>query len=143
MTDVDLETLRRKFAEKYGGQKKKRWSNSRSSKADGYNFSSQLEAAVYSTLKLLERDGQYKNVRCQVVIPIAGKLTLKVDFVVFDVKRGVDVAIEAKGKVFGRFHAITQAWHKTAPMDLIIYGGNAKRPVIVKTIRGKNDLSSL
>ncbi len=120
-------------------QKGRSWSNAQSTKVDGINFPSKLEASVYSTLKLLVREGHYENLRTQQIIPLIGKLKLKVDFVVFNIKRGVDEAHEAKGRTFQRFATIVQAWPGCAPMDLIIWQGDARRPFIAKIIRGKCD----
>jgi hypothetical protein len=103
---------------------------------DGYNFPSKLHAAVYEQLKLMELAGEIRDIRCEVTLPIVGKLKLKVDFVVFNVNRECDEAHEAKGYEDKRFKAIVQAWHGAGPMDLIIWKGSYRRPSIWKTVRG-------
>ncbi len=104
---------------------------------DGYNFPSKLHAAVYQALKLMEAAGELRDIRCEVTLPIVGKLKFKSDFVVFDIKRDCEVAHEAKGHEFPRFKAIVQAWDGAGPMDLVIWKGDWRRPFIWKTVRGK------
>lgn len=104
---------------------------------DGHNFPSKLHASVYQQLKLLEAAGEIRDIRCEVTIPICGKLKWKVDFVVFNIKRGVDEAHEAKGYADKRFLAICQAWDGAGPMDANIWKGSYRAPFIAKTIKGK------
>jgi len=117
----------------------KRWCISQRTIVDGINFPSKLEASVYSSLKLMERAGEISNIRCGVKLNICGKLNWKVDFVVFNEKLKCDQAHEAKGREFARFTAQVQAWSGHGPMDLFIWKGTAIRPVIVKTVRAKNE----
>ena len=107
---------------------------------DGHNFPSKLHASVYGVLKTMMLAGEISNIRCEVSIPIAGKLKLKVDFVVFNIRRCVDEAHESKGYRDKRYNAIEQAWFDTAPMDLIVWEGSYLRPKISKVIKGKNGL---
>lgn len=119
-------------------KKKESWNKGQTTKVDGYNFPSKLHASVYCTLKLLEKNGEIKDIRCEVTLPIVGKLKFKVDFVVFDIAKNFYVAHEAKGFEFPRFKAISQAWDGAGPMDLVIWKGDASRPFIFKTIKGKS-----
>lgn len=118
--------------------KKASWNKGQPTVVDGIQFPSMLEAAVYCELKLWTQSREYENLRCQVIVPIAGDLKLKVDFVIHNKKRGCDEAHEAKGKEFPTFVAKKQAWRGTAPMDLFIWAGEHTRPRILKVIRGKN-----
>lgn len=113
------------------------WNKGQKTAVDGYNFPSKLHAAVYCQLKLLQAAGLIDNIRAEVTVPICGKLKLRVDFVVFDLKRKLDVAHEAKGAWFPRFRAIVQAWDGVAPMDLVIWEGSWRAPIITKIIKGQ------
>lgn len=109
-----------------------------STKVDGIHFPSQLEASVYCLLKLMVQSGEYENLRRQQKIHLVGGLYYNVDFVVFNKKRGVDEAHEAKGREFERYKAIKQAWPGCGPMDLFVWTGSAEKPRMTKIIRGKS-----
>lgn len=112
--------------------------NTRATKShDGKLWPSALHCSVYETLLLMQRAGEIRDIRSEVKINICGRLNWKVDFVVFDIKRDCDVAHEAKGREFPRYQAQIQAWEGTGPMDVCIWKGSWRRPVIVKTVKGK------
>ncbi|WP_321829763.1 DUF1064 domain-containing protein [Thalassovita sp.] len=76
---------------------------------DGITFASKREAKRFSELRLLERAGQIRDLRCQVPFDLqggAGPVMTKgggkvrrylADFVYFDVALGVEVIEDAKG----------------------------------------------
>jgi len=135
----DWDILAEKFSKEHQARKanrEKSYVKAQPTSIDGYNFPSKLHAAVYEQLKLGVIAGEYDDIQCEVTIPITGKLKLKVDFVVFNKKRGVKEAHEAKGYEDKRFKAIVQAWHNTAPMDLFIWKGNYRPPLMFKKVSG-------
>lgn len=107
---------------------------------DGRTYDSKLEHETHEILKMLERNGELKNVRHhEVTLNLIGNLRLKVDFVVFNVKRGIEIAIDSKGKMDLRFQAICQAWPGCGPMPLQIWQRDpkTKRIWMTKEIKGK------
>lgn len=106
------------------------------SMVDGVAFPSKFEASIYRELKLGVDGGVYRDLRLQVSIVLAGKFRWKVDFVVFDVARGCDVAHEAKGVSGERFRAVLQLWQELGPMPLIVYY-QTRGGYRVKFYRGK------
>lgn len=79
------------------GQKNKYNARPIQATAGGQGYRSQLEAQVHETLRLMERAGQIRNIRREQSIQIIPSMTHKLDFLVFDIKRNMDIGIEAKG----------------------------------------------
>jgi hypothetical protein len=102
----------------------------------GDGFPSKFEAAIHQELMLKEQAGLFRDVRRQQTIHLAGKFRWKVDFIVFDVERGCDVAHEAKGVSGERFRAVLQLWSELGPMPLIVYY-QTRGGYRVKEYRGK------
>ncbi len=104
-----------------------------------HTYDSKLEHETHEILKLMERGGELRNVRHHpAAIHLIGNLKFKVDFIAFDVKRGIDIAIDSKGISDLRFQAICQVWPGCGPMPLQIWSRNktTKRIGLVKEIKG-------
>ncbi len=89
---------------------------------DGYSFASKLEANTYLHLKLLERAGEIKDIKCQVSVYLTeAKILYKPDFSVFDIALNEVVYIEAKGFVTPVWAIKKRLWKHYGPGRLRIY----------------------
>lgn len=117
------------MAHKYKAQKVER---------DGYWFSSKLEAAVYSTLKMMERGGKLKDLKCQVTVNFRtydhGKVRMIPDFSAIEMPQEELVYFEAKGFKTREWMRKKKAWAVGGPGKLYIYEGSYKYLKLTETI---------
>lgn len=107
---------------------------------DGISFPSRLEASVYAQLKRLEMAGQITNLRSQVPVRLKdkcrecgdGPLDFTVDFSYEE--NGKTVFVEAKGVRVSSYVRREKAWAKNPPGRLEVWGGNWRRPKLMKVI---------
>jgi len=100
----------------------------------GDDYRSKLESEVHGMLKLLERAGKIKNIRREQTIQITPSIKHKLDFVVFDIERGVDIGIEAKGFEDSRWTTVAQAYKDFAPMPIQVWKKDKGRVFMFKEI---------
>lgn len=130
MNTIDLSKRHQiRRGNKYGAEKVK----------DGARtYDSKLEHEMHGLLKLMERAGLIKNIRHHpAAIELIGKVKYKIDFIVFDIKRGMDIGIEAKGIETERFKVICQMWPACGPMPMQVWKKERNRLYMVKEIGGK------
>lgn len=104
---------------------------------DGRVRGSKLERAVYAILLLKERAGEISNIRTQVEIDLlpAGHMTHKIDFVVFEKKRGIDIGIEAKGGQRDQtWHEKKKVYRCVGEFPVQLWGGSHLRPMFIEEI---------
>jgi hypothetical protein len=109
---------------------------------DGIAFSSKLEGAVYSLLKLREKAKELTDIQLQASVRLkekcnacgAGAVVYKVDFSFTDLKTGATVYCEAKGVRDSSYVKRERIWRKTGPGILEVWGGNWKSPRLTETI---------
>lgn len=101
---------------------------------DGKNFASGFEAQLYAQLKLEEKAGLIKDIRTQVKIYLTPTVKHNVDFVVFDIARGIDLAREAKGFEDLRFAVLKQLYKDLGPLPLQIYKKSGNRITMTEEI---------
>lgn len=98
---------------------------------DGYNFASQLEAAVYEILKLREKCGEIKDIQHQDHIYLTeARICYIPDFKFFDCKYDEYAWAEAKGFETTDWKIKLKLWRYYGPGRLYIYKGSAKRPML-------------
>lgn len=104
---------------------------------DGRSFASKLESNVYSMLKLMERGGLIKNIRCQQTVELTPRVKYKSDFTVFDIKLDQDVWVEAKGFEGERWRVIRNLWLDLGPGLLRVYKQKGNRIYLHEELRGQ------
>lgn len=117
-------------ANKYGAKKKE---------VDGHVFHSQGEAAMYETLKLLERAGEIKILSLQDKVYLTdAQILYKPDFKVFDTKASTEVWIEFKGKETAEWRIKRKLWLHYGPGILRVFKLKGMRMVMVDEIHPVN-----
>lgn len=101
---------------------------------DGKNFQSGAEGTYYAQLQIEERAGLIKKIRTQVKIWLTPSTKHNCDFVVFDIKRGIDIAREYKGKEDGRWLTLMQLYKDFAPLPIQIIKKQGNRYFVEKEI---------
>lgn len=101
---------------------------------EGETYRSGLEAEVHAYLKLLERAGEIKNIRREVPIRLTPSVSHKLDYVVFDVKRGIDIGIECKGFEEGQWLVKKNLYKDFGPFPLQIWMKKGGKVFIFKEI---------
>lgn len=99
-------------------------------------FASKLENAVYQILKIQEKAGEIKDLRCQHAVELTrAKIRCKIDFSYIDTKTNETVFAEAKGVVSDRWRIFKKLWKHYGLGTLIIYKGTYKKPYIDEIIK--------
>lgn len=128
-------TTWRKAVTKYN-----KFSNERRMSRDGRSFHSQSEAGRYEELKLLERAGQIKDLKCQVSVKLSkAKIELIVDYKYFDIKLNEEVFEEFKGFETPEWRIKRRLWKSYGPGLLRVMrrtGGDNPRYFLAEEIRG-------
>lgn len=120
---------RRKFSKKKGGteihetgraqnciQKRIHKYGAVKTEFGGRSFPSQLQANTFGLLRILEAAGEIKNIRHEVEVRLVPfQITMRVDFVVFDIKLGEDVYVEAKGFPTADWKIKVRVWEWVGP----------------------------
>lgn len=88
----------------------------------GPDYRSKLEARVHEALRLMERAGAIKNIRREQTIQITPSMTHKLDFVVFDVARGIDLGVEVKGFNDKTWHEKQKCYRDFAVFPVQVWG---------------------
>lgn len=101
---------------------------------DGRNFASTFESQLYAQCKLEERAGLIRDIRTQVKIWLTPTVKHNVDFVVFDIARGINIAREAKGADTERWLVLKQLYKDLAPIPLQVYKKQGSRIVMIEEI---------
>lgn len=103
-----------------------------------HTYDSKLEHEMHMTLKLLERSGEIKDIRHH---PGAVQLTrfvkYKPDFLIFDIKRNIEIFIESKGFDGERWRVIRNLWREFGPKPLQVWRKSGNRVFMAEEIRGK------
>lgn len=112
----------------YGNFKPKRafnkFGNKRVSHA-GYSFASKLEAEVFDLLKLREKAGEIRDVKCQVQVYLTdAKIVYKPDFKFFNIGKDRDEWGEAKGLETPEWRIKRKLWLHYGPGPLLVYKRN-------------------
>lgn len=102
--------------------------------SDGRSFASKGERDCYEMLKLLVKDGVYRELECQVTTPLTAGITHKTDFKCWDVKRDEPLWVEYKGFVDQRWRDIQKLWKYYGPGRLKVYGGYGLRMKLLEEI---------
>lgn len=113
--------------------------NAKRSEYAGRSFASQGERDCYCYLKLLEKEGELKDLYCQVTTPLTAGITHKTDFKYFDVKLQEPVWAEYKGFEDQRWRDIRKLWKYYGPGVLRIYKGKGLRIYCTETIRPEKE----
>ncbi len=101
----------------------------------GISFASQLEAALYDHLKLLETGGVIKDISCQVNVHLTdAKILMIPDFSAFDIDLNEKVFYEAKGIETDVWRIKRRLWKHYGPGRLSVYKGTARSLKCVETI---------
>ena len=87
----------------------------------GESYRSKLESEVHATLKLMERAGKINNIRREQAIHLTPSITHKLDFLVFDIERGIDIGIEAKGISDGVWSVKKRLYKDLGPFPIQIW----------------------
>lgn len=107
---------------------------------DGYSFASRLEAAVYQELKLLERAGEIRDLKCQVTVYLSeAKIKMIPDFSYVKLGTGELVYVEAKGIETATYRLKRNLWKIYGPGTLIVYKGAWRCPIIREIIEPKRE----
>lgn len=114
---------------KYGAEKVK----------DGTRtFDSKLEHEMYALLLLMERQKLISNVRHHpAAISLTSRVRFKIDFIVFEKKRQMDIGVEAKGIDNPRWRVIKQLWPDFGPMPMQVWKKAGNRLFMSEEIKGK------
>lgn len=103
---------------------------------DGYSFASQLEASLYGHLKILQSQGEVRDICVQVHLKLTKAEVLYIcDFKAFDVKLGEDVYWEAKGFETPEWRIKRRLWTVYGPGRLRVFKGTARYLKMVEEIR--------
>jgi hypothetical protein len=118
---------------------KEKYSRERTS-LDGYSFASKLEAALYQTLKLMERAGelQIKNVQDHVLLSKA-EIKYIPDFKVWEPEQKRHAWHEAKGFETEKWPLIKKLWAAYGPGPLYIWKGTYRQLNLVERIIPKGE----
>lgn len=86
-------------------------------------MASGLQAQVFAYLQQMERAGLISDIRHEQIIQLTPTVKHRIDFIVFDCKRGIDIGIEAKwdNKKDGRWSTIKQLYKDLAPTAIQIW----------------------
>lgn len=102
---------------------------------DGRSFSSKLEAATYQMLKLFEKAGEYRDVKCQVSVYLtAARVHMIPDFSAVNCKTGELEYFEAKGAQTQSYRNKRKLWTKFGPGKLHVYVGNYRKLRLLETV---------
>lgn len=94
-------------------------------KHDGFTFGSKLEKSLYDLLRLMERAGEIKDLKCQDHVYLTrARYHCIPDFRAFEVRRGYHVWYEAKGFEQERFLITKKLWSVYGPGPLVIFKGD-------------------
>lgn len=105
-------------------------------KLDGYSFASQLEASLYGYLKILETQGEVRDICVQVHIKLTkAEVVYICDFKAHDVALGQDVYWEAKGFETPEWRIKRRLWTVYGPGILRVFKGTARYLKMVEEIR--------
>lgn len=116
-----MNEYRKNYLEILGEKKKNKYGNKRTDR-EGRSFASKLEAEVFDYLKLLEGEGEFRDIRCQVHVYLTdARIDYIPDFCVFDVKLGQDVYVEAKGFQTETWLLKKKLWRYYGPGRLRIF----------------------
>lgn len=111
---------------------------SKRSEIDGHSFGSAVEANAYAIFKLEERTGLISNIRCQQTLQLLPTFSHKIDFIVFEKERGLDIGREIKGSYKSdldqRWSCVKQVYRSIAPIPIQIWVGDKNRIVMVEEI---------
>lgn len=118
----------------------KRKYNEQKINIDGWRFDSKLEAAVYSTLKLMEKGGLIAELKPQpgTVFLSEARIQYRPDFRFKRVATGSTEWAEAKGFEGPRWPTQKKMWRTYGPGPLSIFRGHYSRPKLVEVITPKN-----
>ena len=108
---------------------------------DGIAFSSALEGAVYSILKIREKAGELSEIKLQTCVRLIEKcsecgreaMDFKVDFSA-TLPNGKTLFVEAKGVRTNSYIQREKAWKTKGPGVLEVWGGAWRSPKLLKTI---------
>ena len=91
----------------------------------GYAFASKGEAALFDELKLREKAGELKDIKCQTHVYLTlARINYIADFSAIDVKENCPVWFEFKGFETDVWKIKKRLWKYYGPGALFIYGGN-------------------
>lgn len=106
----------------------------RSEASDGRSFHSKGERDCYEYLKALEKEGELRDIECQVTTKLTAGLTHKTDFKCWDNKKDEPLWVEYKGFVDQRWRDIKKLWKFYGPGRLKVYGGYGNRIKLLEEI---------
>lgn len=111
-----------------------KFKNKRTERA-GYSFSSGLEAATFSILKLQEAAGEIEILKVQDrVLLTNAKIAYIADFKCRDKITNEEFWVESKGFQTPEWRIKKRLWEHYGPGKLIIYTGTKYNPVLSETI---------
>lgn len=106
---------------------------SRKTKIDGEYFPSGLEAAVFSTLKLLQKSGEITDIQRQPRVPLVSGIRWFVDYKCTKADGSI-YYVEAKGLETEAYKLKRKLWFDFGPAPLEIWKGNWKKPFLAETV---------
>lgn len=98
-------------------------------------YRSGLEVEMHATLRLLERSGLIRNIRREQSIQLTPSISHKIDFVVFNIKRGCDVGIEAKGAEDRDWSLKQRLYNDFGPLPVEVWKKEKGRLMMTKEIK--------
>jgi len=122
--------------------KRSKYGNKSSKGLDGYNYSSQLEAAIGNMLYAKEKAGEIAILSRQSSVYLAGdaRIQYKPDFKCLDLVSGVEFYVEAKGYQTPSWRIKLRLWKADGPAPLHIYYRANSSPEIVIPKRNNDEL---
>lgn len=102
---------------------------------DGRSFMSKAEGDCYEYLKLLEAEGEIRDLCCQVSVTMTdAALRWVLDFKFFDVNLGEEVYADYKGFETERWNILKKLWVFYGPARLRVYKGQGLRMKVAQEI---------
>lgn len=133
---VDLNKIRKEKAKKKEGRVK---AAERSVARDGRSMASKLERDVYEMLKLMQRCGEIRNLKCQVQVHLTlASILYKPDFA-YETKSGVTEYVEAKGFETETWRIKRRLWMHYGLGPLHVYTKQRGEIILKETIQVKRD----
>ena len=92
---------------------------------------------MHDILKLRERAGEIKDIKCQQTVLLLNVIKWKIDFSFIDCKTEKLVYCEAKGLACNTFQMKLKLYKSDPPAKLEIWKGSYQRPFLAETIERK------
>lgn len=109
--------------------------NAKKTKIGGEAFPSQLEASVWSLLKMAQKTGEIRGLKRYSTVHLTdAKISWKVDFEFYSAITGEKIWAEAKGAEQPDFRIKLKLWRVYGPGELQIWKGTAAKPILVETV---------